>query len=174
MNKQFGAGIFTLVGVAVFIFGINVFNKAKASENWPNVQGTITSSTVDRKLDTSNNSSSNRRSKSGVSVSVGSVNVSSGSRKYKYTPRVAYSFVVDEENYTGTKISPMTTSYSSERSAKNVLRDYKLGFQTTVFYNPSKPSDSLLKPGVTVAVYFPMVFGLIFAAVGVFMLIKPE
>ena len=65
-----------------------------------------------------------------------------------YSPQAEYEYVVNGRRYTGTRIRYGVTS-GGKRSAKRFVASRPAGSAITVRYNPARPDDALLEPGVS-------------------------
>ena len=71
-----------------------------------------------------------------------------------YTPRITYRYRVDGEEYEGSRIDLTTQRmYFTQSGANAVLEPYRPDGAVVVYYNPDRPADSLLKPGVSMATW---------------------
>jgi hypothetical protein len=76
----------------------------------------------------------------------------SGSGKDQTTdfyPSVKYTYEIDGKRFTGHRVTWMQTDseYSSTAKAKAQLAKYPVGKAVTVYYNPEKPGEAVLKRG---------------------------
>jgi hypothetical protein len=119
--------------------------KAQVSQSWPSTPGQITDSHVSRSQSTD----------------------SDGDTTTSYTARVAYTYLVGGETYSGHNIAfGFSPSYSSEAKAQADAARYPVGSQVPVYYNPDKPADAVLQrqaSGSKVGV----ILGVVFIVVGV-------
>lgn len=129
-----------VLGVGVAIFGVVEWQRAKASERWPTVEGVV----VSTEIKWHRRSGSDQRS-----------------RRTSYMPVVTYRYDVSGDVYENDRMAFAQPSSSTERSARRVLGRYPVGGGVTVHYHPRKPGLSVLEPGVAVGVYFIMLFGVV-------------
>ena len=119
--------------------------KAQVSQNWPSTPGQITDSHVSRSQSTD----------------------SDGDTSTSYSARVAYTYQVGGQAYSGQNIAfGFNPSYSNESKAQAAAARYPVGSQVPVYYDPSKPSDAVLErqaSGSNVG----MIVGIIFIVIGV-------
>jgi hypothetical protein len=81
-------------------------------------------------------------------------------REKLYVPRVTYCYRVSGTDYQGRRIDLTSQrKFYSQSAANAVLEDYRSDGVVAVYYNPARPADSLLKPGVTTATW--MITGLV-------------
>jgi hypothetical protein len=144
MTKRvvFGLLVALLGGVLAF-GGARVLYRARASEHWPQVQGTVRASSVET-----------QRSK----------------RSATFVPHVRYDYAVGAEHYTSETLSFTRTASGDSGEAREQVRPYPVGASVTVHYSPDEPQLACLECGrVGVADYGVLVAGLVmtvFAAWG--------
>jgi uncharacterized protein DUF3592 len=146
-NVLFGL-IFAAVGIGVCGFGYVTLTKAKASADWPSIQGAVTSSDVETRRETTGTGSEART-------------------KIKYAPIVHYSYEVDGREHAASRISYGGFTSSSSRSARRVVNRYPVGAEVAIYYDPGDPGTAVLEPGASWTIYLLFPFGGIFALVGV-------
>jgi hypothetical protein len=117
-------GVVLLVAAPVAaIFAYSTYCKAKASADWPSIDGTITHSSVEMK----------RRK----------------ARVY-YEPQIEYHYKVGGQEYTGTRLSFVLREFdTSEEAAQATSNKYPLNSTQKVFYDPADPASCTLVPGTT-------------------------
>ena len=137
--------LFMMAGGAVFLWGMWESYQAYGSGEWPSVDGTIVSSKV-----TSERSGSGKRS--GVS----------------YKAEVRFQYQVDGAAYENDvlRIGQISNGFKSFPQA-DVKRHPK--GPTTVYYAPTEPANSVLEPGLHLALALKPSVGLLFFGVGVVM-----
>lgn len=140
--------IFILVGASVGFFGFRGLIRAKASVNWPMVEGKIVESTVDRSTSNSNGSSSTT-----------------------YQAAVLYDYSVDGTLFSSDCVAYGDYGTSSPSHARDIVNRYPKDKVVTVRYMPGNPEESLLEPGIQGQSWFLPAFGLIFFTVGIVMAI---
>lgn len=133
--------VFSAVGAGVgFGLGKPIVDEAKASVNWPTVEGTVTESLLEE------------------SRSDGST---------MYSAHVVYEYALDGGQLDSDRIwfgGNYSTSDRSEMS--KVVRDYPVGRKVTVYYSPDNPAESVLLPGAYFSTYILFSVGMVFLAVG--------
>ena len=142
-------GFFLLLflGLGIFLIYRTQQSKKKAqiSQNWPSIPGQITDSHVSRSQSTD----------------------SDGDTSTSYSARVAYTYQVGGQAYSGHNIAfGFNPSYSNESKAQATAARYVVGSQVTVYYDPSNPSDAVLErqaSGSNVG----MILGIIFIVISV-------
>ena len=119
--------------------------KAAASQNWPSTTGQITDSHVSRSQSTD----------------------SDGETIASYSARVAYTYQVGGQTYSGENIAfGFNPSYNNQPKAQAAAARYPMGSQVSVYYDPGNPSDAVLErqaPGSKVG----MIVGIIFIVTSV-------
>ncbi len=136
----FGA-VFLAIGLFVgFTFGKPVLDKAKASEQWPSVQGVVTHSEV-----TSHTSDGKRM----------------------YSADVLYSYEVGGKSYEGSTIRfGGNNSSSSSSDAHETVAKYPVQREVPVYYNATAAYECVLEPGAFLSSYMVFGIGMLFAVVG--------
>lgn len=133
-TRKPGPGCSTLIGRVFFglvLIGAGLgiggyayqrWNEFNASEDWPQVQGEVTSATISESYDSEDN-------------------------EYTYRPQVSYRYMVDGEQYESSSIDfrIFSKSYSSRSDAQAAMRGYSQGWPVTVTYNPDNPEKAVLK-----------------------------
>ena len=133
--------IFAIVGAAIFfLFALPPLQYSYASKSWPAVPGTITRSEVD---------------------------VWQRDSQTHYQPDIAYSYTINGEKYTSSKITigdpPLDNNVTR---AKRLQSEYPVGKEVSVYYDPELPESSALKPGSKSGDYMLAGFAAIFFFVG--------
>ena len=148
MNKIFGAFfglifglVFAVTGVSIaYFFGLPEVTQAKASLEWPQVAGVITSSRVE-----------SHRGNDGT----------------VYSSEVTYDYTVDGKKMSGDKVYFGDNVNSSSRStARETVNRYPAGKEVQVFYSPESPDQCVIEPGTTWSSYFVFLLGSFFGVVG--------
>ena len=143
------AGVTTLGGAALIIFGINFLRQGAVSKNWPVAQGTIQAAKIMRDVDRD------------------------GSRRIvRHYITVSYDYEVDGQQYSGDRYSLGDGSTASKRfkergEAIAEKAKYPTGNEIDVYYKPDEPSFAILKPGINVGTVVPLVLGLLFLPTGI-------
>lgn len=150
-NLILGA-VFLAAGIGLSIWGHGMLAEAKASADWPTVQGKVTSSGVSVRKSTSGSGSKKRTST-------------------VYEPSVIYDYTVNGKSYTSHRITAGDFSSSSSKRAHRIVNKYPAGSTATVYYNPDEPYQSVLEPGATFFSYVPFGSGILFAVVGALVLL---
>lgn len=145
-NPMLGGIIMIVMGVGLaFILSRTLLADAAESQTWPSVTGQVVTSEV-------------KSQRSGDSNS--------------YSARVIYEYQVDDELYTGGKISVADGSSSRSARARNIIEQYPEGSSVDVFYNPDLPEDALLQPGAPWFLNWLYWGGILFAIIGAWALLR--
>lgn len=143
LSKKFTLRILlasTLIGVGVMVFGVVEWQRAKAAERWPTVEGTVVSAEISSRWNSGTDGSRRTRS---------------------YTPDITYRYVVLGDEYTGNRVMFAQYSSNTESDIRPILRRYPRGSTVTVYHHPRKPELSVLEPGLTLGNYLIPLFGIV-------------
>jgi Protein of unknown function (DUF3592) len=132
------SALFMLLGPIYAVGGMIIVISALKAKSWPSVIGTVVSSTVAKH--------------SGKGVS--------------YSPEIKYQYRVGHTAYEGTKIWLLDFAASEER-ARTIVADFSSGSSVSIFYEPSSPDRSILKPGTNWFMFATSGIGLITFVVGI-------
>ena len=133
-----------LVGAGAIYLGVDDTLQARASLEWPSVQGTVVRSTIERVVSTSGTS-----------------------RSTTYRARVAYEYPVAGTKHEGDRISYGHYDTESESDAARVVAKYPVGNAVTVRYRPTDPRDAVLETGSAGLPWLYLGIGIPFVLVGV-------
>jgi hypothetical protein len=140
----------TVFGTGWTLLMLHLSWKAMRSSNWREADGKIMS--VDVKEHVSNTKGAPRR---------------------YYTVAVACQYAVGGKTYETSRLS-----YGGQRShgrrdaAEEEAKNYQPGSRITVYYDPDKPDDAVLKTGTSIGLWFGLCFGIIVLGFGVVGIIK--
>lgn len=109
------------IGLGLFLIGFYQRRKLRASLSWPQVMGTVTRNTLE-KYETHDDD--------GYSL--------------RYSPRVEYQYVAGGVSHTSTRLALSQTSYADPKKAQAELDRFPPGAQVAVYFDPRKPSYSVL------------------------------
>ena len=129
--------IFLLMLLAWFTYSLMGFTRALQTKSWPTTTGIVNSAEVKKVA-------------------------SKGSSQY--APIIAYSFQIDNEEYTSEKYSS-TTARGASQWAKDIVDQYPANSEVNVFYNPENPKQSVLVPGLQSDNYWMTILSLVFSVV---------
>lgn len=146
--------LFIFVGIIALIWGGIVLKNASASSAWPSVQGEVTESKVETKVERvkKNERWQNRRT---------------------YWAKVHYSYSVDGAPYSGAKVS-FGEYGGKEKDARQIVKRFPKGKSVDVYYDPEKPEMAVLEPGATKASYLFLGIGLVSFIVGIAAYLAPH
>lgn len=112
------------LGIYLIYAAISSRNKAKNSQGWPSVTGTITRSDIESSRSTD----------------------SEGETTTWHTPVVEYDYEVLGTKYHGKRTAfGATTNYATEAKAREALAAFPNGQAVAVYYNPLKPDEAVLE-----------------------------
>jgi hypothetical protein len=140
-------GIFSLVGIGLFIFGLVQRKKAKQAEQWPTLPGTVVSSRVESKTSREHNHD----------------------RSYTRTthmPVVEYTYEYMGKSYQGSRIFPGARMSFDLGTAQDIVNRYQAGQATTVHYNPADLTDVVLETK-SKGSSLMLILGAVFAVIGI-------
>ena len=134
-------GIFTTIGVLIgLVVGKPILDNARATEQWPQAGGEVLESRLDE---------------------------SRGENGTMYSAHVVYRYALDGGEFESNRIWFGGDYSTSDRSEMfEIVRQYPVGKQVTVYYSPDEPSESVLIPGAFVLSHLLYVIGLVFLAIG--------
>jgi hypothetical protein len=148
MKNIIFALIFISVGVGVSIYGNHILKNAKASTDWPTVEGQVISSEVEMHRDTSGTGRHRRSSTT-------------------YHAEVLYEYTIKGVKYSSNRVSFGQHGSSNPTHARQIVSRYPPSKNVKVYFNPNKPEISVLEPGTTWASYMPLGIGIIFSFAGI-------
>lgn len=137
--------IFLGVGLILFAVGAYQINHGMASTKWPTVQGVITVAELGKQLD--RDIDNNRTSTT-------------------YSADISYDYLVDDQPYVNGSVHFGAMKSSDPSVARAMLQRYPVGKSVTVFYNPARPQQAVLEPGVPGVAWVLPALGVLFAVVG--------
>jgi len=133
-------------GIVMIAWGGYEIKGSRESGSWPNVQGTITSSDVSKRI----TRDSNHR------------------KRTTYYPKVGFQYQVDGRRYASSRIAFGTgDTGGSAKWARKVVNKYPVGKTVTVYYNPQDPQYGVLESGITWRSIIFLLAGIAFFAAGV-------
>jgi len=119
-------GIFSVVGISLFISGLLQRNKAKQAERWPTLPGMVAAARIESKT-------SRRRSR-GRSYT-----------RTTYMPVVEYTYEYVGKSYRSARIFPGADMSFDLGTAQGIVNRYQPGQACTVHYNPADLTDVVLE-----------------------------
>ena len=140
------------LGLAVIFIALSQIKAGKESESWPSVRGRIVESKVrSRRTEYTDRDTGVRKTRT------------------EYFPHVVYEYEVDSEVYKGSRICFGCVD-AKEETAYRLVRMYPKGREVDVYYDPEKPSRSVLQPGEDLEMREAMIGGIVFVAAGILVL----
>ena len=144
-------GAFLAIGLAAFFYWAKPsFEKAQASNDWPNTTGQVVVSEVKMTAQTKHGSHrTKRKRKTRISAGRSSGN-NSHTQEATYHPEIVFEYFVDNKKYVSSNIamaSQMQTSSSGY--AYKTVNKYPAGASVDVFYDPAAPDNGVLEKGVS-------------------------
>ncbi len=133
-------------GVLQILFFLRIVCQTERSKHWPTTTGIILSSELS---------------------SFGSENADS-SKTYKAD--IKYQYQIDEKNYTSRRIyygDWISISFSS--LVKKIVREYGVGKECIVHYDPQNPLKEVLRVTLATPVYFLLLGGLTFVGISIYL-----
>jgi hypothetical protein len=140
-------GIFAIIGIIMLVIGQRERTKARATEQWPTVEGTVTSSQIEAETRTSRDDDGMTR------------------HHTTHIPLVAYTYVLQGKTYQGNKVFPGGRMGFDVGTAQGIINRYQVGQAATVHYNPADPAEAVLETkakGGNILI----IIGAVFAVVG--------
>jgi len=104
-------------------------------------------------------------------VTNGTVTRSEVAGAIKYYPSITYMYTIDNVVYNSSGISNVNFNTKKRSVAEEFLKKYPLGSEVKVYYSGSKPSESLLEPGINTGNILLLGFGIVILAIPIFLLI---
>ena len=144
IGRVFFAGIFAVIGVGVLWWGIRDSRTAIKSVSWPSVTGQVITSYVSESSDDDGT---------------------------MYSANIHYTYIVNNREYSGSRVSHGDLSTSDSRDAAKIVARYPAEEQVSVYYDPSDPAQAVLATGFTSGLLLPLGLGTIFTLAGGLMLI---
>ena len=134
------------VGGLLFVPGIKLFYRARASLRWGTVEGRIVESRLGQ-----------RRTKSGV----------------RSTARVTYEYAVGGQTYRSDTLAFSRPLSKMMMTPKEILQLYPEAKMVTVYHHPRKPGVSVLEPGGwSFLGVFLVAWGLVFLGAGISIMVE--
>jgi hypothetical protein len=133
--------VFALIGAALLVYGVRSVWLGMASASWPATDGEVSVSDLQRDY-------------SGSSVT--------------YRAEVAYKYQVGDRQLIADRVffgDGLSTSWATGALRETVK--YQVGSRVRVRYDPKDPECAVLEPGTNGAVYFLIVFALLFVGAGI-------
>lgn len=152
IKRAFVARVFplaiVLVGAGALYLGLEDTIRARASVDWPSVDGTVVRSNVERVVGSSSGGSASGRS-------------------VTYRVQVVCEYSVDGKARKGNRISYGHHDTAAESDAARVVANCPAGKRVKVRYQPGNPGEAVLEPGSGGLPWFYLALGSVFLLVGV-------
>jgi len=116
--------VFVITGAVILFFGVRQIQQATASQSWPSVMGVVTVSELGKHTGDDRNDSTT------------------------YSADISYDYLVDDVSYINSAIQFGQVSSSDPAVARTVLQRYEVGQTVAVYYNPAKPAQAVMEPGM--------------------------
>jgi hypothetical protein len=86
----------------------------------------------------------------------------------QFRPRVGYEYNVENKTYKGKRVRIAEFTFKDDGGvwANKVVVDYPKGKEVEVSYNPDRPKESVLEPGITTSVLRNINAGMIYFIIG--------
>jgi hypothetical protein len=138
-----------VTGLGMLILAISIVRlyKFSISRTWLSTIGRITSSEMET-----------RRVARGRSVT--------------YHAAIVYDYSVEGTKYAGKRISFGDYGSGNPNHARQILNRYPVGKQISVYYNPSKPEDSVLERRLSWTIYLTLIVGAAVSALGLVLTVR--
>jgi len=92
----------------------------------------------------------------------GTVISSQVERSSRYIPKVIYTYDVDTNAFSSDRIRQTNyAQYKKKEDAAKVADRYPVDSKVTVYYNPNKPDEAILEPGIKGEHIFMFLLGLV-------------
>ncbi len=137
--------LFLGVGLILFTVGAYQIYHGMESTAWPTVRGVITVAELGKHIDR---------------------DLDNNSTDTTYSADISYDYLVDDQAYVNGSVHFGSMSSSDPSMARAMLQRYPVGKTVTVFYNPERPQQAVLEPGVAGVAWVLPALGLLFAVVG--------
>jgi len=141
------ATIILFTGIITLFYVISLFSKAAKSKNWPFIKGFIISSEVIELHDSTEK----------------------GKYASTYRNKILFKYKVNEKEFLssnlfwGSKISDSSLDDKKEYASK-----YTEGMEVDIYYNPDKPHQAVIEPGIKFVLYLNLIFALFILLMGCF------
>lgn len=139
-----------VIGALASYVGLANTLEARASRNWPSVEGAILRSSVERELTRASGGSA-----------AGSL----------WRPVVAYEYAVGGTRYEGDRVAFGEYATGEAADAEAVAARYPAGASVQIHYDPEVPGQAVLEPGTAGLPWFFLGLGAVFLAVGLLLVV---
>lgn len=159
MNRAGMIGLVCIVGLGVLMtgFGCWFMVEAQLTRTWDQVEGTIVTTHVKRRL----------------------VNRQSTARSFEYYIELRYRYRYQDQVLTGERFSlgsgsTVKSGFGDRQKAVAWLAesDYRQGSPVTVFVKPGEADNTVLSAGLNIGTVVPLILGLLFMSFALLFVIK--
>jgi Protein of unknown function (DUF3592) len=137
--------LFLLVGLILLAIGARQIYQGQQSEHWPTVTGKIAVAELGKHIDRDSDNTTSSTT---------------------YSADISYDYLVDDVAYVNSAVHFGSLNSSDPSVARRLLQRYPVGKQVTVYYNPARPQQAVLEPGIQGSTWVLPGLGLIFSLVG--------
>lgn len=140
-------GVFAVLGIGLFAFGLRERGKAKAAEKWPVSSGVIVSARLDQQSHVERNQG----------------------RTYtrtSYAPVIEYTYEINGRKYQGNKVFPGATMSYDLGTAQSIVNRYQPGATVSVHYDPADLTQAVLETQAKGGNLF-LILGSVFSVLGI-------
>ena len=125
------AVVIAVAGLVTLGLGIRRLAAAARTKNWPQVPGTILTSTVEEKVTTEQDDGAPPR------------------EVHLFKAAVTYRYQAAGKEFEGSRIAPDEFETSHRHTAAELAGRYPVGGSVQVFHEPTAPANALLQPGIS-------------------------
>jgi hypothetical protein len=140
--------LFALFGMVAAVWYAWLVWRASQSDQWPHAHGNVVNATIEPVVSAD------------LSENAG------------YDPRVMYAYEVAGKTYQGSRLRFGPGFLRTQMTAEWKTLDYRPGRTIEVYYNPARPSDSVLEPGVHAGLALSLGGACALALIGIYLYIQ--
>ncbi len=133
--------ILAFLGLFCLAIGLSMGIEGIKAKQWPKAKGRITKSKV-----------SELRSKNKIRIA-------------RLCLDLEYLYLVGKKIYEGHRYDTGWRCFASEDHIKKILKEFPVGKEVVVYYDPKRPEKSVLKPGLNWSVFLMTGVGMIILAI---------
>lgn len=142
---------FIVIGVVTALLLLVKIRKASASKRWPHVYGELESTDLKKVIYEGGEIGGGTDSASALVVNF----------RYHYT--------VDGTRYSGSRVTFSDGINKPVSALKKLQQKYRGKIQILVYYNPDKPDESVLIPGLNLFNFTPLITSSLFILAGIYL-----
>lgn len=143
------AVVFLGFGLVFLGKGLLLLWRGWATKEWPQTTGRVVYSGIENRLSSDDNG-----------------------YKTVYRARIRYTYDVKGEPFSSEGVRYKDVETSLRAKIDQILREYPVGSEVEVFFNPGAPQESVLEPGVAAFDYIFLVVGFVITAIGLLQSLK--